>query len=70
MSTMRVAIMGKKTMTQYGALEGNLRISKSYDGDKWFIIKDLTDFEMELLNTDKEYILNEYSTDDFFLIVS
>lgn len=66
---MTVTVMsrdGKK----YSVYEGHMRVSKNFREDKWLVIKDLTDEEMELMNTEKEYIVNEYPVDEYYIILN
>ena len=66
---MTVTVMGRdgKKCSVY---EGHMRISKNLREDKWLVIKDLTDEEMELMNTEKEYIVNEYPVDEYYIILN
>ena len=50
--------------------EGHMRVSKNFKGDKWLVIKDLTDEEMELMKTDKEFVVNEYLVSDYYIILN
>ena len=50
--------------------EGHMRVSKNFKGDKWLVIKDLTDEEMELMKTDKEFVVNEYPVSDYYIILN
>ena len=50
--------------------EGHMRVSKNFKGDKWLVIKDLTDEEMELMKIDKEFVVNEYPVSDYYIILN
>lgn len=68
-SSLTVTVMSRDGK-QSSVFEGWLRVSKNYRGDKWLVIKDLTDEEMTLLKTDKEYIVNEYPVSDYYIIIN
>lgn len=56
---------------QCSVFEGYMmRVSKTLSGDKWLVIKDLTDEEMEIMQTEKEYICNEYPVDEYYIILN
>ena len=50
--------------------EGHMRDAKNFKGDKWLVIKDLTDEEMELMKTDKEFVVNECPVSDYYIILN
>ena len=52
--------MNKKTMTQESVFKGDMRVCKNHRGDKFYVIKDYTDEELELLKPEKEYVCHEY----------
>lgn len=64
-----VDVMSRKD-GYYTRYKGDLRIGKNLEGTKWFILKDLTDEEMRVLNTDKEFLISEYSVEDYYLILN
>lgn len=66
---MTVTVMGRDGK-QLSVFEGHMRVTKNLKGDKWFVIKDLTDEDMELSNTDKEYICNEFLVKDCYIILN
>ena len=66
---MTVTVMGRDGR-QSSVFEGHLRVSKNHKGDKWVVIKDLTDEEMELYKTEKDYIVNEFPVDKYYIILN
>lgn len=66
---MTVTVM-RRDGKQCSVFEGHMRVSKTFSGDKWLVIKDLTDEEMEILQTEKEYICNEYPVDEYYIILN
>lgn len=69
MTNMTVTVMsrdGKKC----SVFEGHMRVSKTFRNDRWLVIKDLTEEEMELMKTDKEYICNEFPVDEYYIILN
>lgn len=70
MREMTVVVMNKKTMTQESVFKGEMRVCKNYRGDKFYVIKDYTDEELELLKPEKEYVCREYPVEDYFLILN
>lgn len=69
MREMTVVVMNKKTMTQESVFTGDMRVCKN-TGDKFYVIKDYTDEELELLKPEKEYVCHEYLVEDYFLILN
>lgn len=43
---------------------------QEHRGDKFYVIKDYTDEELELLKPEKEYVCHEYLVEDYFLILN
>lgn len=70
MREMTVVVMNKKTMTQESVFTGDMRVCKNTRGDKFYVIKDYTDEELELLKPEKEYVCHEYLVEDYFLILN
>lgn len=70
MREMTVVVMNKKTMTQESVFKGDMRVSKNLKGDKFYVIKNFTDEELELLKPEKEYVCYEYPVADYFLILN
>lgn len=70
MREMTVVVMNKKTMTQESVFKGDMRVTKNLKGDKFYVIKDFTDEEIELLKPEKEYVCHEYPVADYFLILN
>lgn len=70
---MRVTVM-KRNGGYYTTFEGDMRVSKNHRGDKWFVIKDLSDEEIALYESDKnwdgkDYVCHEFNVDEFYLIL-
>lgn len=70
MREMTVVVMNKKTMIQESVFKGDMRVCKNHRGDKFYVIKDYTDEELELLKPEKEYVRHEYPVEDYFLILN
>ena len=66
---MTVTVMSRDGKSS-SVFEGHMRVSKTFKGDKWLVIKDLTDEEMELMKTDKEFVVNEYPVSDYYIILN
>lgn len=67
---MAVTVVNRHTGEPRSFFNGDLRVFKNTKGDKWFIMKDLTEEEMKIMRTDKEVVQNEYSVDDYYLILN
>lgn len=66
---MLVTVM-RRTGEYYTSFKGSIRVSKNFNGDKWFVIKDLSDEEVELCKADKDYVCHEFPVDEFYIILN
>lgn len=66
---MTVTVM-RRDEKQCSVFKGHMRVFKTFSGDKWLVIKDLTNEEMEIMQTEKEYICNEYPVDEYYIILN
>lgn len=67
--TMTVTVMSRDGR-KCSVYEGHIRVTKNFSGDKWFVIKDLEEEEMKRLNTDEDYVRNEYPVDEYYIILN